>query len=158
LNENERKAKRLTNDWIYTLPTEAQWEYACRAGSKTAYSWGDSIVSKNANSNNSQLNQTGVCGQYEPNKWGFYDMHGNVLEWCLDWYDSSYGLGDFFLFGEDDPTGPQKGIERVCKGGSWYDKGHNLRSASRQSRNPIARLGYLGFRLALKRIDNAEVE
>ena len=158
LTENERKAKHLTNDWIYTLPTEAQWEYASRAGSKTAYSWGDSISSKNANSNNSQLNQTRVCGQYEPNKWGFYDMHGNVLEWCLDWYDNSYGLGDFFLFGEDDPTGPPKGTERVCKGGSWYDKGHNLRSASRQSRNPIARLGYLGFRLALKRIDNAKVE
>ena len=89
---NIQEAGNLPEGWIFDLPTEAQWEYACRAGSKTAYSWGDSISSKNANSNNSQLNQTRVCGQYEPNAWGFYDMHGNVREWCLDWYDYSGNL------------------------------------------------------------------
>ena len=83
---------------VYTLPTEAQWEYACRAGTTTAYSWGDSISASDANYDEN-IGQTADVGQYSANPWGFFDMHGNVWEWTADWY-ASYSSG-----AQTDPEG-----------------------------------------------------
>ena len=89
LTRKERK-----RGWEFTLPTEAQWEYACRAGTTTAYSWGDSITTSDAN-HNRNLGQTTNVGQYSANPWGFYDMHGNVREWCQDWF-GPYAFNNVF--------------------------------------------------------------
>ena len=88
--------------WAYVLPTEAQWEYACRAGTTTAYSWGVDINSSDANYN-SNIGQTVDVGQYSANPWGFFDMHGNVWEWTADWY-AAYSSG-----AQTDPEGPATG-------------------------------------------------
>ena len=85
----EQDAGRLPNGWKYVLPTEAQWEYACRAGTTTLYSWGNDINSSHANYNwdgNETTKETVDVGQYTPNSWGFFDMHGNVWEWVNDWF------------------------------------------------------------------------
>jgi formylglycine-generating enzyme required for sulfatase activity len=81
LNSIEQTAGRLPNGWKYVLPTEAEWEYACRAGASTAYSWGNDINASRANYNQSGIGQTRDVGQYAANSWGFFDMHGNVFEW-----------------------------------------------------------------------------
>ena len=83
LNASEQAAGRLPSGWSYVLPTESQWEYACRAGTTTAYSWGATIATSNANYNNT-IGQTTDVGQYAANPWGFFDMHGNVFEWTAD--------------------------------------------------------------------------
>ena len=89
---NAQEAGNIPAGWAYVLPTEAQWEYACRAGTTTAYSWGDSISASDANWNHgADANQTENVGQYSANPWGFFDMHGNVWEWVADWYaDTSW--------------------------------------------------------------------
>jgi formylglycine-generating enzyme required for sulfatase activity len=88
---NEQQADNLPNGWAYVLPTEAQWEYACRAGTTTAYSWGNTISATDANWNHgNDANQTEDVGQYVANPWGFFDMHGNVWEWTADAYLSHY--------------------------------------------------------------------
>ena len=92
LNAIEQTAGRLPSGWKYVLPTEAQWEYACRAGTTTAYSWGNDINSSRANYNwdggpndGNDFKQTRDVGMYDPNPWGFFDLHGNVWEWVSDW-------------------------------------------------------------------------
>ena len=100
------------------MPTESQWEYACRAGTTTAYSWGNTIASSNANWNHgADLNQTVNVGQYAANPWGFFDMHGNVWEWTADRYQAAYPTGNPVV----DPTGPASGSSRVRRGGSWHN-------------------------------------
>ncbi len=147
LTERERKPGRVSAEWVFTLPTEAQWEYACRAGTKTAYSFGNTIRSKNeswnmhANSNDNIWNPTAV-GSYLANPWGFHDMHGNVWEWCRDWY-GTYSTGSV-----TDPTGPASGSYRVRRGGSWLSPGAHLRSAVQSSTAPGSRSPLLGFRVA----------
>ena len=126
---NEQQAENLPNGWAYVLPTEAQWEYACRAGTTTAYSWGDSISASDANWNHgNDANQTENVGQYSANPWGFFDMHGNVWEWTADWY-AAYSSG-----AQTDPEGPATGSNRVLRGGSWSYTGTNLRSATATTR------------------------
>jgi len=130
----------------YRLPTEAQWEYACRAGTTTAYNTGayfnDNIGWYSGNSG--QI--THKVGLKPSNAWGLYDMHGNVLEWCWDWYYSSYsGIGVTLT----DPTGPQTGTYRIVRGGYWdYSPGF-MRSAWRSSNSPYARVNTSGIRLVL---------
>ena len=110
---NEQQAGNLPAGWSYVLPTESQWEYACRAGTTTAYSWGTSIASTNANYTAVQcgndFKQTRDVGQYAANPWGFFDMHGNVWEWTADWYQAAYPTGNPVV----DPTGPASGSLRV---------------------------------------------
>ena len=135
------------------LPTESQWEYACRAGTTTAYSWGATIASSNANYNWDGAYNTGVdfkqtrdVGQYAANPWGFFDMHGNVWEWTADWYGATYPTGNPVV----DPSGPASGSTRVRRGGSWNDGGSNLRSAKRGIPEHTDRSGILGFRVGFK--------
>ena len=127
----------------YRMPTEAQWEYACRAGTTTAYSFGDTIPDKRANFNGNVGNVTPV-GNYPATPWGFHDLHGNVWEWCLDWY-AGYPVGPV-----QDPVGPSTGKERVIRGGGWRDSGRSMRSADRSRITPGRGLNSLGFRLSLQ--------
>ena len=129
---NAQEAGNIPAGWAYVLPTEAQWEYACRAGTTTAYSWGVDINSSDANYN-SNIGQTADVGQYSANPWGFFDMHGNVREWTADWY-AVYDSG-----AQTDPDGPATGSYRVNRGGSWDNTGTYLRSANRNYADPSAR-------------------
>jgi formylglycine-generating enzyme required for sulfatase activity len=160
---------------VYRLPTEAQWEYACRAGSKTAYSFGENSTSlgdyawfdenrageapsvdemvynaillklsgERRSFGERSSRETHPVGQKKPNAWGLYDMHGNVWEWCSDWY-GAYPSGS-----STDPTGPQSGSFRVYRGGSWHYNAAGCRSAFRGRGYPSYRDDYRGFRVAL---------
>jgi formylglycine-generating enzyme required for sulfatase activity len=144
---NEQQAGNLPAGWSYVLPTESQWEYACRAGTSTAYSWGITISSSNANYNPSGYSQTRDVGQYAANPWGFFDMHGNVWEWTADWYQAAYPTGNPVV----DPTGPASGSIRVYRGGSWYKDGPFLRSAKRHYLTPGSRYHSIGFRVGFQK-------
>ena len=129
----------------YTLPTEAQWEYACRAGSTTRFSFGDSDSDLGAYgwySGNSNR-RTHPVGTKRPNGWGLYDMHGNVWEWCLDWF------GDYPSTPQTNPTGPNTGSNRVLRGGSWHDYPHYCRSARRSWFSPAFTSLSSGFRVVV---------
>jgi len=128
---------------VYRLPTEAEWEYACRAGSKTAYSFGENSTSlgEHAWCGSSSDSTTHPVGQKQPNAWGLYDMHGNVWEWCKDRY------GDYPYGGVTDPTGPPSGSDRVFRGGGWSSIAEICRSAYRNYLEPGDRVEYLGFRV-----------
>ena len=154
LNSIEQSAGRLPNGWKYVLPTEAEWEYACRAGTTTAYSWGNDINSSRANYNwdgggndGNDSKQTVNIGQFSANPWGFYDMHGNVWEWVQDW-KANYLTGT-----QTDPEGPASGSLRVLRGGSWVSGGTGLRSAERLDIPPSNRnYGTLGFRVGFQAV------
>jgi formylglycine-generating enzyme required for sulfatase activity len=130
---------------VYRLPTEAEWEYACRAGTTTAFSFGN-LESKLGDfawfSGNSE-NKTHSVGTRQPNPWGLYDMHGNVLEWCSDWY------GPHPDRGTTDPLGPPGGSRRVYRGGSWFTSDESCQLTFRTGLDPSFRSDDLGFRLAL---------
>lgn len=131
----------------YRLPTEAEWEYACRAGTTTRYSCGNQLSPECAWFKKNSYSQTHPVGAKQPNAWGLYDMHGNVCEWCADWYD-----GNFYSRSPAcDPKGPAAGSRRVMRGGCWLMSGGRCRSATRLSEEPTedcsACLG--GFRVAL---------
>jgi formylglycine-generating enzyme required for sulfatase activity len=132
--------EQLPSGYHYALPTEAQWEYACRAGEKWPYSGGslDEVGWYDGNSGS----ETNEVGQKKPNAWGLHDMHGNVDEWCADWYDDT-------LQGGVDPTGPSTGVYRVFRGGSWVSDASNYRAAYRGRDYPDERGDGLGFRPAL---------
>lgn len=148
--EEEKKAGR-----IYRLPTEAEWEYACRAGTTTATHYGNSLSSKDANFNGKKplgnapvgpyIDKTTKVGSYKPNKFGLYDMHGNVWEWCSDWYDEKYYKNSPKV----DPRGPATGDERVLRGGSWYNQGGVARSAYRHHAPPEVEYWDVGFRVVM---------
>ncbi|MCL2155884.1 MAG: SUMF1/EgtB/PvdO family nonheme iron enzyme [Leptospirales bacterium] len=130
----------------YRLPTEAQWEYSCRAGTPTAYHTGDTINTMTGWYRSNSNSRTHQVGLRTVNDFGLYDMHGNVYEWCWDWYDSSYYLSS----PSSDPMGPVYGSSRVLRGGSWYYfEASYLRSACRDysSDGPSARYEDMGFRV-----------
>jgi formylglycine-generating enzyme required for sulfatase activity len=124
----------------YRLPTEAEWEYACRAGTTTPYSSGISVDGAGWYYSNSR-STTYPVGTKQANEWGLYDMHGNVYEWCWDWY------GGYGTAAQTDPLGAVSGADRVERGGSWGNFGWNLRSAYRIYGNPSSGDYFLGFRL-----------
>ncbi|MBQ3340850.1 MAG: SUMF1/EgtB/PvdO family nonheme iron enzyme [Kiritimatiellae bacterium] len=137
------------------LPTEAEWEYACRAGTATAYFWGNALNGDKANCDDTfpcgttlkkrWRQRTTQVGSYEANPWGFYDMHGNVWEWCNDWHGSYGGNAT-------DPQGPASGGGRVLRGGGWFNNARNCRSACRNWFQPGGRDSNCGFRLCCDRM------
>ena len=146
LTAAEREAGRLPDGYEYRLPTESEWEYACRAGTTGAYGGTGNLDEMGWCKGNSD-GRTHPVKQKKPNAWGLYDMHGNVWEWCADWYDD-YPPGSVA-----DPTGPSDGDDgdsRVNRGGSWSDDGmRHCRSAARFGDEPGYRDDDLGFRPAL---------
>jgi len=125
----------------YRLPTEAQWEYACRAGTTTAYNTGDTISDSTGWYSSNSGSKTHEVGKKSANAWGLYDMHGNVYEWCWDWY------GTYPSTSQTDPMGASSGTNRVVRGQSWIHSADNLRSARRGLDNPYSGYYYIGFRL-----------
>ena len=157
LTEQERQAGRLPRGWEYRLPTDAQWEYACRAGTRTATAFGDQLSSREANFDGNypyngaekgpRLGRLAEVGQYRPNAWGLCDLHGNVREWCRDCYQAK-------LPGGTDPevtTNPVRTTgeaDKVVRGGSWQTWGSDCRSARRFGSAPVNRDNGCGFRVA----------
>jgi formylglycine-generating enzyme required for sulfatase activity len=145
------------NEGVFRLPTEAEWEYACRAGTTTSYYWGDKIdCSKAMYGNNpngdyscelfvtakiTEAGKPAPVKSYPPNPWGLYDMSGNVWEWCQDWFNY-YPRGHLI-----DPKGPADGKSRARRGGSWYSGPLTLRSGNRNFANPAFKEVSLGFRV-----------
>ncbi len=154
LTELGHKSGDLPTDWEFRLPTEAQWEYACRAGTTTATAFGDKLSSKQANFQGKPYNgaepgpslgRAAPVGSYPANAWGLHDMHGNTFEWCRDWYHPR-------LPGGVDPDlhdVPAK--SRVRRGGAWTDDGWPCRSAFRLRFEPDRRYDHIGFRAAAVR-------
>ena len=149
LNEREKKAKRLPKGMIYQLPSEAQWEYACRAGSQTIYSFGNSLTKKQGNIKKGEGGQI-AAGSTVPNKWGFQEIHGNLWEWCIDKYK---------------PFDSEPAIDPVCtdisskyyvqRSGSWLGETH-LRAALRHHNLPISTFKTNGMRVCLTLIEDLD--
>ena len=139
-----KKLNQAAESEVYRLPSEAEWEYACRGGTTTRWSFGD---------DESQLCEyawyfgdrsryrTKEVGRKQPNPWGLYDMHGNVYEWCRDWY------GSYSSSAQVDPTGPASGSFRVARGGDFNSHAQLVRSAHRSLNSQPGRFGHIGFRL-----------
>jgi formylglycine-generating enzyme required for sulfatase activity len=147
LTETERQAGRVPSDWHYTLPTEAQWEWACRAGTKSRFSFGDNDANLaeyawfDKNADDAGEKYAHRVGQKRANGYGLYDMHGNVWEWCQDRYAKE-------LAGGTDPQGPSTGSFRVYRGGSRFGTAGFCRSANRRDNSPGIGASILGFRVA----------
>jgi formylglycine-generating enzyme required for sulfatase activity len=145
-------------DWLsavtgerYRLPSEAEWEYACRAGTETAYSFGDSISKSQARFSEGDLGSAGKTvevGSFLPNGFGLYDMHGNVWEWCADAWNEDYSGKPAHLKRSGDPWTTGSSSWRVLRGGSWYDVPRLRRSANRGRYYALYRDDDCGFRVA----------
>ena len=157
LTEIGRRSGVLPEEWEFRLPTEAQWEYACRAGTTTATSFGNSLSGKQANfkgklyngaEEGPSLNRAARVGSYPANSWGLHDMHGNTYEWCRDWFHSALPGGDdpdlSSVRGSSNRDGT---FSRVRRGGCWADDGWACRSAFRLRFPPEQRYDHIGFRV-----------
>jgi formylglycine-generating enzyme len=158
LTVRAREASGLPAGWVFRLPTEAQWEYACRAGTTTATAFGDDLSLRQANFTGETLAGTrngagpgkaSTAGAYPANAWGLHDTHGNVFEWCRDWYHAR-------LPGGSDPEMTAPGVQnrdgtfsRVRRGGAWNDPARFCRSALRLRYEPERSSDHIGFRAAL---------
>jgi sulfatase modifying factor 1 len=161
LTEQGHQSGDLLKDWKFRLPTEAQWEYACRAGTTTATSFGDKLSSKQANFKGKpyngaepgpSLNRATQVGSYPANAWGLHDMHGNTFEWCRDWYHVKLPGGvDPDLSAVKGTVNRDGSSSRVRRGGAWCDDGWACRSAFRLRFEPERRYDHIGFRVAVVR-------
>jgi formylglycine-generating enzyme required for sulfatase activity len=163
LTEKSRAAGDLPSGWEFRLPTEAQWEYACRAGTTTATSFGESLSSNQANfqgkpyngaAEGPSLKRAAKVGSYRPNPWGLHDMHGNVFEWCRDWYHARLPGGvdpDLHSAKATALLNRTGNMSRVRRGGCWADEGWPCRSAFRLRFEPERRSDHIGFRVAAAR-------
>ena len=159
LTDLGRKAGTLPERWEFRLPTEAQWEYACRAGTKTATSFGDRLSTRQANFKNMPYNGAEVgpslgraarVGSYPANPWGLHDMHGNTFEWCRDWYHVKLPGGvdpDLYAAKATTPKNRNGSVSRVRRGGAWTDEGKYCRSALRLRFEPERGYDHIGFRV-----------
>jgi formylglycine-generating enzyme required for sulfatase activity len=154
----EREAER-----VYRLPTEAEWEYACRAGTTTPFHFGATLTSDDANFDGRypygdvqpgvRVGKTTPAMKYRPNAWGLYDMHGNLWEWCQDWYDSGY----YAQSPKKDPQGPEQGTNPVLRGGCWGNPAQECRSAARLGIRPRSFSDpYIGFRVVMQHVPRPE--
>ena len=128
----------------YTLPTEAQWEYACRGGHQFEYGTDDGTIDKTKANYDNNEGQTTDVKHYPVNPFGLYDMSGNVWEWCRDWYADDYYETDD---AKHNPVGPKEGSRRVLRGGSWFSDARNCLSANRSRYDPSDASYSVGFRL-----------
>lgn len=159
LTDRARAEGNLTAAWEFRLPTEAQWEYACRAGTATATSFGDRLGRHQANFRGEPVNggqdgpvleRASGAGSYPENPWGISDMHGNIFEWCRDWYHLRLPGGtDPDLYGVRGVANRDGTYSRVRRGGSWADDGWACRSACRLRYEPDRRSDHIGFRIVL---------
>jgi sulfatase modifying factor 1 len=159
LSERGWQSGELPRDWEFRLPTEAQWEYACRAGTTTATAFGDTLSSTQANFSGQPYNgavagpalhHAARVGSYPANAWGLHDMHGNTFEWCRDWYHPKLPGGvdpDLYL---------AAALSRVRRGGCWTDEGWPCRSAFRLRFEPERRYDHIGFRVAAVYVPGAQ--
>ncbi|HEX2958463.1 MAG TPA: formylglycine-generating enzyme family protein [Chitinispirillaceae bacterium] len=149
-NEADQYCKKVGK----RLPTEAEWEYACRAGTTSRFHYGDVLSGEQANFDSrspyggvpasAPKNRVVPVGEYKPNAWGVHDMHGNVAEWCSDWYDAAY----YGNSPDTNPQGPKDGKLKVVRGGAWNGAATTLFSGKRFAYNPQIRLPSIGFRCA----------
>ena len=152
--EFTRRLNAKNDGYVYRLPSEAEWEYACRAGTTTDFAYGPSLSSAQANFDGTEpfggapkgvnRGETTPVGSFPPNAWGLYDMHGNVMEWCMDVYHDSYegAPADGSAWMSDDRTG-----WRILRGGSWFSGANELRSPSRERLAPVICDESIGFRV-----------
>ncbi|MGI9536407.1 MAG: formylglycine-generating enzyme family protein [Desulfocapsaceae bacterium] len=146
-----RKLNNMDGSQIYRLPTEAEWEYAARAGSKTSFANGEiSALTCDHDAKlsdlgwycgNSKVSRHHIVAQKHPNAWGLFDMHGSVWEWCSDWY------GQYPSKSVNDPLGPPDGTERIMRGGGIADTARSCRSANRHSLRPDVQFNNIGLRI-----------
>jgi formylglycine-generating enzyme required for sulfatase activity len=161
LTEQAHASGDLPKEWEFRLPTEAQWEYACRAGTTTATAFGDKLSSKQANfggkpyngaEQGPSLKRAAKVGSYPANAWGLHDMHGNAFEWCRDWSHRQFPGGDdpdlSLIKGTMNRDGT---VSRVRRGGCWADEGWPCRSAARLRFEPERRSDHIGFRVVAVR-------
>jgi formylglycine-generating enzyme required for sulfatase activity len=161
LTELTHASGQLPSNWEFRLPTEAQWEYACRAGTTTATAFGNSLSSTQANFKGKPYNggapgpslgKVAKVGSYPPNAWGLHDMHGNIFEWCRDWYTAKLPGGtdpdlyDAKQLAVQNRTGD---FSRSRRGGAWVDDGWPCRSAFRLRFEPERRYDHIGFRIVI---------
>jgi formylglycine-generating enzyme required for sulfatase activity len=163
LTDQARASGELPADWEFRLPTEAQWEYACRAGTTTATAFGDKLSSKQANfqgkpyngaEGGPSLSRAAKVGSYPPNPWGLHDMHGNVYEWCRDWHHAKLPGGvdpDLYAAKATALVNRDGSVSRVRRGGGWPDDGWPCRSAFRVRFEPDRRSDHIGLRVVVVR-------
>jgi sulfatase modifying factor 1 len=159
LTELAHRTGELPAGWEFRLPTEAQWEYACRAGTTTATAFGDALSSTQANFRGKPYNgaapgpslgMAAKVGNYPANAWGLHDMHGNIYEWCRDWYHAKMPGGtdpDMYLAKESATKSEHGDISRARRGGCWADEGWPCRAAFRLRFEPERRYDHIGFRV-----------
>lgn len=147
LTELARRSGELEPGWEFRLPAEAQWEYACRAGTQTPFAFGQTLTTAQANISRT-INRAVKAASYPPNPWGIHDMHGNIFEWCRDWYHARLPGGTdpdlSRVQGEPNRDGT---FSRVRRGGAWNDEPHFCRSALRLRYEPHRNSDHIGFRV-----------